>query len=197
MYEHKASRGVRSREAVVKILMLALGDKDFLSRGHIERVKDLAVRFGKALSLPPAELEDLAMLAQIHDIGNISLSENILSKPGSLTDEEIKEVQKHSELGYRLALSTPELRGVADALNQHHEWWNGEGYPKGLKGENILLSARIFAIVDAYDAMTSYRPYREKCPPKEALEELRNKAGTQFDPRLVKVFESMMESSVS
>lgn len=194
MYEHKANRGQRSREVIIKTLMLALGEKDFVSRGHVERVKDLAIRFGETLALTPAELDDLGLLAQIHDIGNIGLPESILSKRDFLTEEEQKEIRKHSELGYRIAMSTPELARIADGLMQHHEWWNGQGYPKGLKGENILLAARIFAIVDAYDAMTSYRPYREMLTPEEAMQELRNGAGIQFDPKLVVIFENMMAS---
>lgn len=194
MYRHKASRGFRSQSTMVKILMLALGEKDFVSGGHVERVRDLAIRFGEALALSPADLDQLGILAQVHDIGKIGVSGAVLSKQGELTEEERLAVEKHAELGYRIAVTTPELARVADALVQHHEWWNGQGYPHGLKGEQILLHARIFAIVDAYDAMISYRPYREPLSSEEAIQELSNGAGTQFDPHLVVAFENMLAS---
>ena len=96
-----------------------------------------------------------------HDIGKVGIPDRILFKPGRLTDEEYKEMKRHSEIGHRIAQSAPDLQPIADYILRHHEWWNGGGYPLGLSGENIPLECRILAIADAYDAMTSDRPYRK------------------------------------
>ena len=192
MYKHKASRGLRSREIIVKTLMVAMGEKDFVPGGHIQRVKDLAYRFGESLGLNTSDLDDLSMLAQVHDIGKIGIDEALFLKPGPLTEAQRQEVEKHPEIGRRIAVTSPELERVAEAILQHHEWWNGQGYPRGLKEEEILLNARIYAIIDAYDAMTSPRPYRQAVSDREALQELKDKGGTQFDPGLVARFEKMI-----
>lgn len=194
MYKHKASRGLRSRGVIVKTLMIALGEKDFVLGGHIQRVKDLAVKFGQSLGLSTSELDDLSLLAQVHDIGKIGIPEAVFLKQGPLTETERQEMQKHPDIGRRIAAGTPELVRVAEGIFQHHEWWNGQGYPRGLKEDEIRLDARVFAIVDAYDAMTSSRPYRERVSHEDALEELKKGSGTQFDPLLVARFEKMMQS---
>lgn len=195
MYKHKASRGLRSRGIITKILMIALGEKDFVSTGHVQRVRDLAVRFGEFLGLSSSDLDDLSMLAQVHDIGKIGVDESFFLKPGHLDKAERLELEKHSELGRRIAVTSPELERVAEGIFQHHEWWNGQGYPRGLREEEICVNARIFSIIDAYDAMTSPRPYREAVSKETALAELKDKAGVQFDPTLVSRFEKMMNST--
>jgi len=188
MYRDKLVRGLSPRSSVVHVLKAALREKDFAAEGHIERVKEFSLLLGEALGLSRPELELLELLAEVHDIGKIGVPDKVLFKPGRLTPEEREEVKKHPEIGYRIALSSPELAPVAELIFQHHERWDGRGYPQGLKGERINLLSRIVAIADAFDAMTSDRPYRRALSREEALEELKRGAGTQFDPKLVEVF---------
>ncbi len=188
MYRNKLVRGLSPRSSVVHVLKAALREKDFAAEGHIERVKRFSLLLGEALDLSRPELELLELLAEVHDIGKIGVPDEVLFKPGRLTPEEWEEVRKHPEIGYRIALSSPELAPVAELILQHHERWDGKGYPQGLKGEGINLLSRIVAIADAFDAMTSDRPYRRALSWQEALEELKKGAGTQFDPKLVEVF---------
>ncbi|MDI6814248.1 MAG: HD-GYP domain-containing protein, partial [Desulfitobacteriaceae bacterium] len=168
-----------------RALKAALAEKDF---HNTERMKEIACLLGEAVGLSREEMDSLRLLVEMHDIGKLGVPDHILFKPGPLTEEEKKEVQRHSEVGYRIALSSGELAPVAPFILQHHERWDGRGYPLGLKGEQIHLLSRILAIVDAYDAMTSERPYRGAMSPEEVLEELKRCAGTQFDPHLVEIF---------
>jgi HD-GYP domain-containing protein (c-di-GMP phosphodiesterase class II) len=154
----------------------------------------LAERTARALGLPDRAVNDLRLLAQFHDIGKVGIPDSILFKEDELTEEEYRILQKHCEIGHRIALSVPELVLISDWILKHHEWWNGEGYPLGLKREEIPLECRIMAIADAYDAMTNERPYRRAKSHQEAVEELRNKAGSQFDPKLVEVFLRVLDS---
>ncbi|MDD4335362.1 MAG: HD domain-containing protein, partial [Desulfotomaculaceae bacterium] len=130
----------------------------------------------------------LHLLAKFHDIGNTGVSDSILFKPGPLTVSEINEMRRHCEIGHRIAQSAPDLVIIANWILKHHEWWNGEGYPMGLKGDEIPLECRILAIADAFDAMTSDRPYRKALSYTEAIAELKRWAGIQFDPELVRKF---------
>jgi len=123
----------------------------------------------------------------------LGISRSILSKPGPLDEKEWEEVKRHPEIGYRIAQASPELLPVAEGILAHHERFDGSGYPQGLKGEEIPLLARIIAIVDAFDAMTSFRPYRKTLTREEALEEIKRNAGLQFDPHLVEVFLKVMD----
>lgn len=124
----------------------------------------------------------------IHDIGKIGVSESILNKPGYLTTDERREIERHPEIGWRLLSSTNEYSELAQFVLNHHEKWDGSGYPNGLKGEAIPLEARIIAVADAYDAMTSERSYRVALSKEKAIEELRKGSGTHFDPEIVTVF---------
>ena len=133
-------------------------------------------------------MTDLRLLAQFHDIGKVGIPDRILLKPGPLSPEEMVEMKRHSEIGHRIANSSPDLLPVADWVLKHQEWWNGAGYPLGLAGEKIPIECRILAIADAYDAMTSDRPYRKAMSHDAAVTELRRCAGTQFDPTLVELF---------
>lgn len=142
----------------------------------------------RAAGITKGRIKDLVLLAQFHDIGNISVHNNMLHKPGRLTSEEFVEIQKHSDVGHRIAQSAPDLAHISDYILKHHEWWNGNGYPLGLKGNEIPLESRVIAIVDAYESMTSGRPHRPAISKNEALAELKKCAGTQFDPTLVKKF---------
>ena len=133
------------------------------------------------------------MIATLHDIGKVGIDENILNKPGKLTRDEWREMKKHPEIGYRIAMASPELMSVAEFILSHHERWDGKGYPRGLKGKEIPTLARIIAITDAYDAMMTDRPYRKALSKEEALQEIRNNAGTQFDPEIAEAFVKMMK----
>lgn len=173
--------------------MAALEARDFITEGHADRLKHLAGTLGRAMGLSEAILANVRLLAQFHDIGKVGIPDRILFKPGPLTPEERREMQRHSEIGHRIALSSPVLAPIADLILKHHEWWDGNGYPLKLKGKDIPLECRILAIVDAYDAMTSDRPYRKAMPRDEALRELFRCAGTQFDPYLVQKFITTMK----
>ena len=133
-------------------------------------------------------MRDFKLLTQFHDIGKVGVPDELIFKQGRFTPDEMKQMKLHVEIGHRIAQSIPELYSIADLLLKHHEWWNGEGYPLGLRDEEIPLECRIFSIVDAYDAMTNARPDRKALSANEVAAELRRCAGSQFDPHLVMKF---------
>ena len=188
MYREKLHRQQSTRSAVVHTLMLALEARDFITEGHAERLQALVARLGERLELPDRTITDLRLLAQFHDIGKVGVPDSILFKPAKLTPAEQLEMHRHCEIGNRIAQASPDLLPISDWILKHHEWWNGSGYPLGLKGEAIPLECRIISIADAYDAMTNDRPYRKALTTEEAVAELKRGAGEQFDPHLVNEF---------
>jgi len=132
----------------------------------------------------------------MHDIGKVAIPDNILNKSRPLTKEEWEILKSHSEKGYRIALSSPELSKIAELILKHHERWDGKGYPFGLKGEEIPIECRILAVADAYDAMTNLRPYNKVKTPHEAIEEIKRCSGTQFDPFIVEVFLELKANNI-
>lgn len=182
MYRDKLHQHGSGHSAIVSTLMQALQERDFITSGHADRMEKMVGNMAGICNLSSSQLNDLRLLARFHDIGKVGVKDSLLFKPHKLSAEEFKEMQRHCEIGYRIAQSSPHLRHIAEWILKHHEWWNGEGYPLGLKGEEIPLECRILAIADAYDAMTTERPYRKPVSHEEALEELRRCAGTQFDP---------------
>lgn len=188
MYREKLHRTQSARSAIVQTLKKALEARDFITEGHCDRMQQLMTMLAGALKLPEHAQADLRLLAQFHDIGKVGIPDRILFKKGPLNQPELLEMRRHCEIGHRIAISSPDLAPIADWILKHHEWWNGQGYPLGLKGEEIPLECRILAIADTYDAMTSSRPYRKPISKKEALEELVRCAGTQLDPALVQEF---------
>lgn len=155
---------------------------------HAERLADMTGTVGKHLELTRAELDELELLAMLHDIGKVGIEDRILNKPGKLTDEEWDEMKRHPEIGYRIAMSSPDLASIAEYILYHHERWDGKGYPHGLQGEDIPLLSRILAVADAYDAMTQDRTYREAMTKEEAITEIKENSGTQFDPNIAEIF---------
>jgi diguanylate cyclase (GGDEF)-like protein/PAS domain S-box-containing protein len=188
MYKEKLYSSQNARNVIVKNLINAVEVKSALNKESSEHFQQLVMILARAAGITKKRTKDLALLAQFHDIGNISVHSNILHKPGRLTSEEFVEIQKHSDVGHRIAQSAPDLAHISDYILKHHEWWNGNGYPLGLKGNEIPLESRVIAIVDAYESMTTDRPHRPAISKNQALAELKKCAGTQFDPTLVKKF---------
>jgi diguanylate cyclase (GGDEF)-like protein/PAS domain S-box-containing protein len=188
MYREKLHSKQSGHSAIVTTLAQALEARDFVTDGHADRLQDLMERLALAVGLPSSDLPDLRLFGRFHDIGKVGIPDHILFKPGRLSDEEYVIMKRHCEIGYRIALASPELAPIADWILKHQEWWNGGGYPLGLAGEDIPLPCRILAIVDAYDAMTNDRPYRPAMSCEEAVAELIRCAGHQFDAKLVELF---------
>ena len=188
MYKHKLIESNSFRNCIISPLEKSLLEKSNETEKHNSRLKELVLQIGKELNLTNAQLDELEILARLHDIGKIAIPDSILKKPGSLTEEEWAKMKEHPEIGYRIAAASKELSAIADKILAHHERWDGDGYPNGLEKEEIPLLSRIASVVDAYDAMTNDRVYRAALTPQEAKEELISCAGTQFDPRIVDVF---------
>jgi len=195
MYREKLHCSQSARSAIVQTLMKALEARDFITEGHAVRLQEFVTILAGAIDLPKRNISDLNLLAKFHDIGKVGVSDNILFKPGNLSSEEAAEMRRHCEIGYRIAQSAPDLAPIAEWILKHHEWWNGKGYPQGLKGEEIPLECRILAIADAYDAMTNNRPYRKAMTHHDAVRELKRCSGTQFDPHLVDKFVDVLSKS--
>ncbi|MFO7914465.1 MAG: HD domain-containing protein [Candidatus Krumholzibacteriales bacterium] len=172
----------------LRALARAIDAKSHWTAGHSERVTEIAVRIGRKLGLSPDELSDLRKGGLLHDIGKIAIPVDILDKPGSLTGDEREIVQKHVSYGVRIVEPINAFRKIIPIIREHHERFDGLGYPEGLRGEEISLYARIFSVADYYDAMTSDRPYRKAMDRVETVEWIRSKAGTYFDSRVVDAF---------
>ena len=186
MYRNKLLESRSTRSSFIKSLEKTLWEKSHETKDHCQRLQEMAQKMGRSLELTDSELDNLKLLAALHDIGKIAVPNHILDKPGKLLPEEWETIKSHPEIGYRIALSSPELAPIAEAILHHHESWDGSGYPLGLKGEKIPLISRIIAITDTYDVMINGRPYKKAVTKEDALAEIERCAGTQFDPELVR-----------
>ena len=186
LYKYKnAEKFIVSMEKTINALALALEMRDPYTAGHQKRVAQLAGAIAGEMNRPYDEVRGIRLAALIHDIGKIQVPSEILSKPGKLTEIEFELIKSHSQVGYDILKEIEFPWPIADIVYQHHERLDGSGYPRGLKGDEIMLQARIIAVADVVEAMSSHRPYRAALGTEEALAELKEKRGISYDPDVV------------
>lgn len=188
MYRHKIIQSEGLRGNLINIIVKTLYEKNPREERHSERVGEVAQKIGAAIGLSETEAGKLKLIGHLHDIGKIAVDESILNKEGRLTAREQEEIQRHPDVGFRILTATSETLDFADCILSHHERWDGKGYPRGLAGQDIPIEARIIALADSYDAMSSERPYRKALDEAVILYEIKKNAGYQFDPDLARVF---------
>jgi diguanylate cyclase (GGDEF)-like protein/PAS domain S-box-containing protein len=188
MYKNKLGEKESNASSIIFALEQALYEKSNETMEHAFRIKDLAIKLGKSIKLHSNQLDELSLLASLHDIGKVAIPETILLKEGKLTEKEWAIIKRHPEIGFNIAQSSPQIVHIAKFILACHENWDGSGYPVGLKGESIPIVSRIMSIADAYDVMTGERAYKKTMSKDAAIEELIRCAGTQFDPVLVNKF---------
>lgn len=184
----------RSYDITLETLGDALDLKDRETEGHSKRVTAFTIAIARAMGLPREQINTIARGAFLHDIGKIAIPDNILKKPGKLESEEMAIMREHAYHGYQIVKKIPFLAEAADIVYSHQEWFNGSGYPRGLKGAEIPLGARIFSVADTLDAITTDRIYRPKQTLQAAREEIKKWSGQQFDPEVVRVFLEMPDN---
>ncbi len=188
MYRQKLSESTSVRHKTIQIILKTLYEKNTREESHSKRVSNLCGTIGHCLDLSQEKISELITAGLLHDIGKIAINEDVLNKATKLNKSEWLEIQRHPEIGYRILSSVNEYASLAGYVLAHHERWDGKGYPKGLKGKAIPLQSRVIAVVDAYDAMTGYRPHQKTLSHDVAMEKIKRNAGVQFDPDIVKVF---------
>jgi len=194
MYRDKLFSAKSREKHLLDSFSMILAERDSHTEDHAKRLQELALALGKRVGLTEYQLNNLKLLALLHDIGKIGIPDNILFKTYTLTPSEWEKMKAHPQIGYRMAKNIPDFATIAHEILYHHEHWDGSGYPEGLKGEEIPLLSRIISIVDAYDVMQSRRPYKGAVSKAKALEEVKRYAGTQFDPQLVEIFLKMVKN---
>ena len=167
--------------------------KDFYTDKHMKEIAEYSVDIARKLGLPESDVENIRMAALLHDLGKVMVPDDILKKPGRLSEEEMEVIRNHPSHGAKMIESIEPLKDAREIIRHHHEYYDGSGYPDGLKGEAIPLGARIIAVADAFDAMTTNRPYRKALPMEKVIRELREFSGIQFDPHIVAVFISLLQ----
>jgi diguanylate cyclase (GGDEF)-like protein/PAS domain S-box-containing protein len=188
MYRHKLTEGVSMRNHAIKAILRTLTDKYEEERIHSKKVSQLCEKMGEVLNLKEEDIKELEQAGMYHDIGKISIPDAILNKPGRLTKEEFEVIKTHPEISYQILRAADEYSDLAIHALHHHERWDGKGYPSGKKGLEIPMFSRIICIIDAYEAMTAVRVYKDKMSQEEAVKEIIRCSGTQFDERLAKIF---------
>lgn len=192
MYKDKLKRSKMARDEIVRAMLASLFVRDSMSEGFNDQVQGLCIKMGQRAGLSEDQLVNLQLLAQVYDLGKVTIPEAILNKQEKLTEPEWEAVRQHPEKGYRIASASSNLSGIAELILLHHENWDGSGYPLGLTGEDIPIECRILAVVDAYIAMVSSRLYGRNLSKSEAIYELDYCAGRQFDPRLIPLLASVV-----
>jgi len=195
MYKSKLLEKRSIASSVIASLESMMYEKNYETEEHSQRLVDLSRKLGKSINLSENMLNDLSVLATLHDIGKIAIPEALLLKKGKLTEKEWEIVKRHSEIGYNITRSSHQLGHISEYILCHHESWDGSGYPQGLKGEKIPILSRIALIVDAYDVMLSGRPYAIALSKEEAMKELLKYSGIKFDPGFVIIFKKIIEEN--
>lgn len=196
MYRHKLYESASMRSKTIELIMNTLYEKSNREMMHSSRVGHICEKIGLRMKLDQDEINQIRTAGLIHDIGKMGIDEKILNKTGALSDEEWQEIKRHPEIGYRILSSANEFSEMANCILEHHERWDGHGYPKGLKGEEISLQGRIVAVADSFDAMTSDRAYRKALAYDEAITEIKRCAGTHFDPLVAKMLVEVVHSEM-
>jgi diguanylate cyclase (GGDEF)-like protein len=194
MYKRKMLSKTSMHSKIIHSMQTALHEKSDETEAHCNRLFNYCEKMAHVYGLSNEALDDLEIFCKLHDLGKIGVNDDVLQKPGPLTKGEWAIMKRHPEIGYRIAHATPELQNVSKYILSHHEKFDGSGYPKGLKGHDIPLLSRILSVADAYDAMTTKRPYNHVKSKTDALNEILSNAGTQFDPEVVRIFIDLMES---
>ena len=188
MYRNKLYESSSIKNKTIGLVMNSLFAKSDRESEHSKLVSELCEFIAKKLGMPMLEIQRMRIAGLMHDIGKIGVSENILNKPGKLLAPEWEQIKRHPEIGFRILSASNEFVDISSAILEHHERWDGKGYPRGISGESISVQARIIAIADAYDAMTSERSYKQPKPISDAIDEIRNCSGTSFYPNIAQVF---------
>ncbi|MFB0556977.1 MAG: HD-GYP domain-containing protein, partial [Dehalococcoidia bacterium] len=186
--------GKRNGLSAVYALVSVVEARDPHVYGHSRKVNTYAVALAEAIGLSPEDVSRVSTAALLHDIGKIGISDKVLNKKGKLNEENWEAIKAHPRLGANIVGNIPNLAPCVSSILHHHERWDGGGYPGGLKGEEIPIEARILAIADTFEAMTSARPYRSAFSREEVVQELRKGAGIRFDPKLVEVFIDLIKA---
>jgi diguanylate cyclase len=193
MYKMKMMDSPSVRSATINTIVKTLYEKNSREEEHSKRVSDLSAMLATSLNFSDADVNRVKTAGLLHDIGKIVVPDYVLEKPGNLDETEWGFIKKHPETGYRILSGSPEMADLADTILQHHERWDGGGYPNCIMGSDIDKFARIIAIADAYDAMTRLRPYKKSLLPEHAMFEIKDKAGSQFDPEYALKFVEMLQ----
>jgi len=188
MYRHKLSESSSMKSKTIDLIMNTLFEKNNREMLHSKRISEICEDIATKMNFNKDDINQIRIAGLMHDIGKIGIDGKILNKTQKLSSDEWKEIERHSEIGYRILSSVNEFSEIAEHVLEHHEKWNGKGYPRGLKGEEISLQARIIAVADAFDAMTRDRTYSKALSEEEAINEIRRCSGTQFDPEIAGVF---------